>query len=191
MAENPKIVTTDVRQLLQVGLVDARAMQGIYKLVRREGNLRCFRSSWRASEQEGTEKRIRGLVRMRKCDRVTGGRLPNFPPRGNRPDGGKRRRRVEVEQGHEQVNDELPSRDIAWPLVRVEESDELHEWSGAGAAKRKAPNLRSGQRLETPKELVQELVIVLFLAGNKGSETTTMQYYKNTSLTAIQLQVAR
>jgi len=117
-------------------------MQGIYKLVRRKGNLGRFCSSWRASEQEGAEERIRGLVRMRKCDGVTGRRLPNFLPRGDGPDGGKRRRRVEVEQDHEQVDDELPRRDLAWPLVRIEDGDELHEWSRAGAAKRKAPNLR-------------------------------------------------
>lgn len=147
MAENPKIVTTDVRQLLQIGLVDARAMQSIYKLVRREGNLWRFCSSWRASEQKGAQERICGLVRMRKCDCVAGRRLPDFPPLGDGPDGGKRRWRVEVEQDHEQVDDELPCRDIAWLLVREEESDELHEWSGAGAAKRKAPNLRSRQRL--------------------------------------------
>jgi len=147
MAENPKIVTTDVRQLLQIGLVDTREMQGIYKLVRRKGNLWRFCSSWRASEQEGTEERIRGLVRMRKCDCVAGRRLPNFPSWGDGPDGWKSRRWVEVEQDHEQVDDELPRRDIAGLLVRKEESDELREWSGAGAAKRKAPNLRSRQRL--------------------------------------------
>ena len=147
MAENPKIVTTDVRQLLQIGLVDAWAMQGIYKLVRRKGNLWRFCSSWCPSEEEGADESIRGLVRMRKRDCVAGRRLPNFPPWGDRPDGRKSRGRVEIEQDHEQVDDELPRRDIAWLLVRIEESDELHEWSGAGAAKRKAPNLRSRQRL--------------------------------------------
>jgi len=70
MAENPEIVAADVGQLLQIGPVDARAVQGVDELVRRQGDLWRFRRSWRSSQQEGAKQRIHGLVRVRKGDRV-------------------------------------------------------------------------------------------------------------------------
>lgn len=74
VAENPEVVAAKVGQFLQISSVDARAMQGVDELVWRKGNLWCFRSPWRASQQEGAEERVQGLVRMREGDRVPGRR---------------------------------------------------------------------------------------------------------------------
>jgi hypothetical protein len=126
---------------------------------------------------------------MRKGGCVARARLPCFAPWRNRSDGGEGRRGIELEKNHEQIDDELPCRDIAGFLVGIKESDELYEWSGTRAAKCKAPNLRGRQCLYTTKELMQELVVVLFLTGDNGSDTTTRASCdNNTSLPPFNLK---
>jgi hypothetical protein len=110
---------------------------------------------------------------MRKGDCVARACLPYFPPWRNGSDGREGRRGIKLEKNHEQIDDELPCRDIAGFLVGIKKSDELYEWGGTRAAKCKAPDLRGRQSLYTTKELMQKLVVVLFLAGNNGSDTTT------------------
>jgi len=97
VAEDPEVVATNVGQLLEIGLVDTRAMQGIDELVRREGDLWRLSGSWGWGQQEGTEERKQCLMRMREGDRVAGRRLPDLPPWGYGSDGRERRRRIEVE----------------------------------------------------------------------------------------------
>ena len=84
---------------------------------------------------------------MWKGDRATRGSLPDFHPRWDRSEGRKRRGRVEFEQNHEQIDDELPCRHIAWFFVGIEKGHKLREGSWAGATQCKTSNFGGRQCL--------------------------------------------
>ena len=134
VAEDPEVIATGVGEFLEVGLVDTRAMQGVDKFVWRKWHFWGFCRSRRGGQQNATKKRIQGPMRMWKGDRFTRGSLPNFRPRWNRSEGRKRRRRVELEQDHEQIDNEQSRRNFARFFVGIKKGDELRKGSWAGAS---------------------------------------------------------
>ena len=133
VAEDPEIITTNVGEFLQVGLVDTRTVQGVDKFVWRKRHFWGFCRSRRRGQQDATKKRVQGPVRVWKGDRFTKGSLPSFRPRRDRSEGRKRRGRVELEQDHKQINNELSCRNLAWFFVGIKKGHELRKGSWAGA----------------------------------------------------------